>query len=214
MSAAQRWPFSTMLLTLGLALVACGDRVVGETPDGGVGQTDGPLKADAFVPPTNSPCTVGIRVDECCNGAIAVTQAEIDSDECLVAWPIRNWNVPQVCLDRQPKWCSQVDCAMRPPPSRLTERDATGQCVFVDECQTDADCVWASDQRQCCSCGEAVPKLLFDRDPCFGPRPPGSPETCTDACTEEPACGPCMAPGSAICERLDPNGEKTCNTRY
>jgi hypothetical protein len=182
---------AVLSLIMVLASAGCGDRATGLTGDAGVGRDSATL-ADGR-PPLNSPCAIGIRVDNCCTVPQAVTEAELAADLCLVRWPVRS--VPKACAERMPKVCETVDCAMAAPPSRVTAKRPDGSCAFANECETAADCAVAYNARVCCGCGSVWPASVVAADPCLDAQGPANsswpPQTCKEACLAQLLCEPC-----------------------
>ena len=148
----------------------------------------GPLRPDLSLPP--NACVIAIRVDSCCTQPLPAFVMDRTRDPCLVPYPPTD--IPAVCKAKWTVSCDNVDCTWGRPLTRLVEAIPGGSCNWKSECQTDADCVWAEDLRQCCTCGEAYPRSLVAQDPCllaFGTQPPSGP--CTDTCQADCAQPPC-----------------------
>lgn len=144
-------------------------------------------------------CIAAIRVDNCCQPAIPATHDDVDSDPCLVYWPIGWEGIPQECFDLWDPQCALIDCAPWPPASRAMECEQN-MCGYVPECERQDDCTLLVDHRQCCPCPEAWPSSMSDHDPCLLPKgayPPG--DCIPDACD------------GVMCEQCPPDPVVNCS---
>jgi hypothetical protein len=201
------------LLFLVTLTLGCGGRSAGLELDAGAGQSleaghgsdtgrgsngdmwprrdSGAVRPDLSLPP--SACVIAIRVDSCCTQPMPAFVSNLLQDPCLVPYPPKV--IPAEC---KAKWTSNCDaraCTWGRPLSRLVQALPGGSCNWKSECQTDADCVWAKDIRQCCTCGEAYPRSLVAQDLCLqampGTPPPAG--TCPDPCLWDCGQPPCPA---------------------
>jgi hypothetical protein len=118
-------------------------------------------------------------------------------DPCLVPYPAKA--PPKSCLNKWPKYCDLVDCAIARPPTRTVGLDPAGKCVWKSECETSADCLMGIDARSCCPCQAGYPRSLLQTEPCLVEQPttddkPYPPVGCLDACGDTGMkCEPCPA---------------------
>lgn len=208
----MRRPLFLAVSMVSLLLLGCDDRLPPVGDDGGTAPDRG---VDASQPrpdvgliikdlgPQPPECTIGIRVDNCCTNAQAVFTHEMELDPCLVPYPPAV-PYPAECSAQWDPGCDEVDCIFGPPESRLVELNAVfGECQFVDECELPDDCILARDFRHCCSCFEAYPRALVERDRCLITPPQSAvPEECFNpecaaidcvACPGIPAGVDCLA---------------------
>jgi hypothetical protein len=165
----------------------------GSAGSGGSGAGTGGDSASGGSTPLAAGCYLAIRIDECCNAPIPASADEIDFEPCLVTYPIGEIGEALRAQCTLPDYCALVDCAMGLPTSRLVEADASGQCVFVDECATEADCAVATDHRYCCQCPGVFPSALVESETCIGTDYPGL----------EAGCADCSAVSCAGCATVD-----------
>jgi hypothetical protein len=207
-----------------LAVSGCDGRAVGDDQRGAEGNK--PTAAQPTDPtPTNNPnpektpereplpdpdpepvpaddCLLAIRVDECCQPAMPATRQQVAADPCLVPYPPRDRDT-QHCPDLMLEIC---DCSWRAirPTSYLVELASDGQCYFVGECETAADCTVARDfTLSCCACPSVFPRPYVAQQACVVGGPAEDPgddcmEICPDSCGE---CGP---------SPVDSDGEYEC----
>ncbi|HEY5956688.1 MAG TPA: hypothetical protein VIV60_09055, partial [Polyangiaceae bacterium] len=81
-------------------------------------------------------------------------------------------------------------------------------CTFQHECNTDADCVAASNASHCCACSEWVPRQLLSLDTCYTPTGQGVSSSC-ESCKDVLPCDGCPAPPTGTC-RADGTGWRKC----
>lgn len=184
----------TLGLTACLILSACGGRgALGGQDLGPILDTSGASGGDLGVV-TASGCAIGIRVDECCSGALPVSARmfNVPEDPCLVPYvssPHPAERIPQVCQDQWPDSCMLLNCTWSGPISRLVELSPAGECRWKSECSPELnDCDWGVDLRQCCGCGKAIPTALPLEDLCVvnitrvWESWPDNPPGCANAC--------------------------------
>ncbi len=108
------------------------------------------------------------------------------------------------CVWTEPPSCLEIAC----PPLLACPRgyvqgngykDCCYQCVpDPDYCESDADCLFATQPGRCCSCAEAISQRHYDEDPCYSsvkePRP--VPEQCITPTCVDSVC-PCSPPPNA-----------------
>lgn len=115
-------------------------------------------------------CVLAVRLDSCCQQAVAATVQEVEADECLVEFD-RNGKYPQpvvdTCFARIAAQCTATLCELSWPPSLAVVADASGMCSFADECQSAADCAIASDHENGCACPRAWPRSFVDAHECI-----------------------------------------------
>jgi len=133
-------------------------------------------------------CVVGVRVDDCCTQAEAMTRQERDADPCLLPFP-PPWEIPQVCRDRWSVDCAMLNCTWAPPEYRSVVCGSDG-CTTVPECTGESDCVLAVDGNQCCACPDGYPSNMIGRDPCVVPVGEPIPSSCPMMQCEMD-CAPC-----------------------
>ncbi len=227
-----RWPMPLLFCCLLLALGACGGRALTPSADGG--SSDGKVgpSVDGTSIPTNDArragldgirfqvdgpsipkmprCVVAIRTDNCCQAPKPALVSEVESDPCLM--PIRQHRPrPRPSPSCQKKWpavCATMFCASPSAPS-LSAAFVSGQCRYVDECQTRNDCMVAAFKDQCCACGDVFPKAMVLQRPCLDGFPFTQPDlpvppNCSVNC-DAVRCGPCptMGPSQLYCSGAD-----------
>lgn len=149
----------------------------------------------------SSDCVVARKLDECCPRFVPAFRAQLDADECLVAYgsPV-DPKLSQKCFEKAGDRCALVDCAVQPePPSRHAADVGNNRCVFTDECGSKAeDCVLAFDGSACCSCLTAMPADLVASSRCLVPEGKQVPSECgfcgavlCDICPAPPAAAQC-----------------------
>ncbi|MBN1606857.1 MAG: hypothetical protein JW940_09490 [Polyangiaceae bacterium] len=142
-----------------------------------------------------SPCVVARHVDQCCSGAVPASVDDMSKDGCLQ----REQRAPAVETCSKVSDCNKVACGARTPPtpSRVAKRSG-GSCVFANECESDADCVLATNEAYCCGCPEWLPRSLLATDPCFSTATaPVSAECVACPAVSETSCSPCSATTAA-----------------
>jgi hypothetical protein len=125
-----------------------------------------------------------------------VAAEAMSANPCLVPYGLESLPATiAACPDAER--CRMVNCIFPAPPSRIAAPDpaSASGCRFVNECETVADCVVATDLRGCCGCPTVFPRDLALANPCISP--PGPPaglvcNTCGDV-----MCGPCLTPTPA-----------------
>jgi hypothetical protein len=145
-------------------------------------------------------CVVATRIDECCPSWQPVPRGEALQDPCLVAIGERLPfdSAAQSCL---PPFCPEGFCPQALQPSQLAEPSgADGECVFVDECRAESDCVLAIDDGKCCPCPQNLPAPLVEREPCLRDATEAwqSLDECSIPCPLI-ACPECPAPTAPVC---------------
>lgn len=156
-----------LLLSLTLLMFpACGPRLIQPHADDGARRAaDGGVSPEADVlttkePPPPGDCVLATSVSGCCAHFVAATEQEVIDDPCLTAA-----GVPGSSSECNEHLDCDVECDWPRAPSRaISKRDGT--CVFVDECEADADCVVAEDCGQCC-CPDAIALSVATRDECI-----------------------------------------------
>jgi hypothetical protein len=211
---------SVALCLIVTSTVACGTRLAGQTDDSGV-------RADALVPGADSStppnktggCIVAVRADQCCNEAFPAEQKQVDADPCLI--PYENYlarHIPQDCVKKQPKECQYIDCIGKHTVSRIAKRVLDGSCVFASECDTNADCAWGINWRNCCDCGNVYPRAILDADPCLVDVKKPLTGVCKDQCLDNVLCEPCLVAPEVKCvtgRANDKTGNiKVCSPRH
>ncbi len=179
-----------------LGVVGCGGKSESVDPPVDAGTSDGAVKDAASA----GDCVIAVRTDDCCTAAEAVSASEVAKDPC---WELyRPEKIEPQCLAAQPKQCELIDCDYTPPKSRTVQRDAAGQCVFVDECTNNDDCTLAFDYGECCvNCtGKILPKSLVAADPCLSTElfPGAAPADCKTPNCSTVKCASCLP------EKADP----------
>lgn len=196
----------TLLVLLALGLAGCGGRhLPTEHRDAAVADgthRDGTSIPDGFYNPAcakDDDCRVAVRTDNCCESAYPEKVWIVDFDPCLEYWSAYGAvSVPEECLDRWDPQCAYVDCMPGPPPSRVARCDQ-GHCEFALECNDPSACMLVLDVRECCPCPTAVPRALYQVDPCLTKYPQDAfpPEDCyPQACPAMP-CQECPVPTSS-----------------
>jgi len=193
------------------AMIACGEHhEAGAAHDVQSGREDVAGAAgrdagmDSGAAQTAGGCVVALRVGRCCDKYMAVSRAEVQSDECLLpvpANPVRRAELVTRCAESFMEVCDAGPCPeeLRTPPARLAVASG-GKCRFADECHTDADCVVAKSASGCCNCAAAMPASLLETDTCLLPagqmrdRPP----RCA-SCDLTTFCPLCSPPDKARC---------------
>lgn len=140
-------------------------------------------------------CTVVRRVDTCCSTPTAIVVDDLGESPCEQS-PFRAADV-QACPAAQS--CQGTACSNElfgASWTRLAESSG-GQCEFASECETDADCILATNESICCSCPEAIPSRLPSNDPCWVPVGQQAPPNCA-ACQEVLACSACPSAAAAV----------------
>lgn len=225
--AARMLTHSLWLVLVCLALAACSDnRPVSGSQDGQPPSVDAISAVDSSRDSARSPdlgadpqCVIAYRhpTDSqcCCGEHFPALAQEVAADPCLVETGGELWTMPEpeaACGGA----CLPCDCISNPPPSRAVAW--TGErCEFVGECESDADCILATNTRVCCACPEVYPAQLVDTDACLvagslrgDPNPPVS---CAEDCDWQcPMAGDCQGPPTPDCDitaRL-PMGEMIC----
>ena len=103
-----------------------------------------------------------------------------------------------------------------PPLTRIAGRGPDGTCQFLSECETDADCVWALDVRQCCGCPAYYPRSFLASDGCLLSNEPGATSSCPDTVCAQVRCVPpvCLAQtgGCTADSRQAAAGVKACGS--
>jgi hypothetical protein len=159
-------------------------------------------------PIDESVCVVARHADQCCSGPVPASLDDLSKDGCLQ----RLERAPDVRTCSAVSDCNKVACgASTPPtPSRVARRSG-GSCAFANECESDADCVLATNEAYCCGCPEWVPRSLLAADPCFSTAAAAVSAEC-EACppVSETACGACSATAT-VGRCIDGgNGHKKC----
>jgi hypothetical protein len=110
-------------------------------------------------------CFIATRTDTCCPYPFVVSRNEMDEDLCVQPYdhPIE---LPE-CIARRPFGCTTVDCAYSEPLTRVVGRGASGECQYLTECDSDDDCLWVIDARDCCGCPAHYPRALVANNPCL-----------------------------------------------
>ena len=102
-----------------------------------------------------------------------------------------------------PVWsraCKYLDCEFVPPLTRFVGRVPDGTCQFLSECETDDDCVWALDARECCGCPAYYPRSLLATDRCLAALEPGSSSDCPESLCASIRCAlPTCPPQTGKC---------------
>lgn len=213
--------YAKLWIVVALSGIGCDDRLPA-LADGAVKPPDQLVditspEADQRLPPPPDlgpgahECTIGIRVDNCCTNAEAVTARQIEGDACLVSYP-PTFPLPRECEALWDPACDVLDCTFGPPESRLT-LPVQGECRFVNECDLPEDCTIARDAFQCCSCFESTPRSLVEREPCLIPPPQSSlPEECHNPECDLVDCAACPSiPAGSECYLSD-GGFNRCVT--
>lgn len=125
---------------------------------------DGPADATPEAAAADG-CLLAIRTDVCCSDPFVISQYEMDEDPCIQPY-LQPTYLPE-CMARRPSRCELIDCAFTPPLTRVVVRGPDGTCQYFSECETTADCVRASDLRQCCGCPYVYPRALVETDGCL-----------------------------------------------
>jgi hypothetical protein len=200
----------------------CGDRSVANVDQGSAHPADGShyLQREKGVPlpdgsiTSTNPCMIAIRVDDCCTEPIAALVSEVEKDPCLVPYPVRA--IPDECQAKWPARCSAIDCSFAIPKSRLVGLTPLG-CLFVSECQNDADCELVNNVRHCCTCATAYPRSMIEQDACLMPvtmsayPPPG----CNEACNLGVMCDMACPPYQPVsCKLSVPTNDKSLRLCY
>jgi hypothetical protein len=152
-------------------------------------------------------CVLAQHVDQCCSDPVPAAQRELDSNPCLQRWG-RASDVA-ACPNAQP-------CNLRVCPdnfvlgqwTRAVGRSGSG-CAFQHECNTDADCGFASNRSRCCACPEWVPRQLMANDACYVPEGQTVSSAC-DACVEALPCDACPATSNGRCAEDGATGWRKC----
>lgn len=216
MEIVQKMLPNSLLLSLIIFAGACGDRIVNlnpkadsgiESPSVDIGGASPPDKMDFQTAASDSlvrfpSCVIAVRVDDCCTTANVHTQAEVDSDPCLEAWP--HSAIPGACRAKWTDECDLADCTFVEPPSRSVKLEGDF-CRFVDECETAADCVVAVDRRLCCGCAQAYPRASLGEDSCLaqeGAPWSGTPEECIIGECSLELCNECQPPPAVECVQM------------
>lgn len=150
-------------------------------------------------------CVVARRVDQCCSIPIAATERELEQQPCLQRWD-RAADVAACPAAQQCNLRVCPDTFALGPWTRIAERSGSG-CVFKHECNSAADCTFASNRSGCCACPEWVPQQLLTQDPCYvssGQNPGAACDVCVDALP----CDACAASAAGQC--ADGAGWKKC----
>ena len=139
----------------------------------------------------------------------------LQNDPCLVPYPARQ-PIPPQCQAKWPTKCNVIDCADGQPLSRLVAPIPGGSCNWMDECQTDADCVLATNYavQSCCACSYAYPKALLATNQCLLQSCPPSQPCPPPFCPPQWECGmPCGCPAASppVCQKAAPGDPKAKN---
>jgi hypothetical protein len=154
-----------------------------------------------------SACVVARHVDQCCSDPVPASVDDLSKDGCLQ----RLERAPAVQTCSAVSDCNKTACdPSRQIPTRAAERNGDS-CVLANECESDADCVLATNEAYCCGCPEWVPRSLLSTDPCLSTAGaqvsaecvvcPAVSETACPACSAAAAAGRCVDGG---------NGYKKC----
>jgi hypothetical protein len=200
----QNRRFAPLALALALGVGGCGGR--------SVARSDGARGADAQVMPDTMPlradgralpdqgvkvdaapvgaCLIAARFESCCTVAEAAGESQVAADPCLVPWD-RRYERPAACP--LPDVCHSAGvCREAVPLTRVVGPDPVGHCVFLSECGTAGDCVLAVDQRPCCACPTAYPRLQVFNDPCLVALSNWEDgDECSDRCAADVMCEEC-----------------------
>lgn len=149
----------------------------------------------------SGPCVVALRIDDCCQPAVAADAHAVASDPCFVLWP-----PPQIldpaCVARWPAECDRIACRLSGPPSRVAAR-VDGVCRFVDECAEASDCAYATDMRSCCPCADGYPPDFVAQAPCLVTEGEDAPASCLPDCRGV-QCEQCLPPPLLQCAHGTP----------
>jgi hypothetical protein len=164
---------------------------------------------------TDEDCIVAIRTDICCANPFVISRHEIDEDPCIQEY-YSSAPPPAECLAaRRPPSCKYLDCQFEPPLTRIVGRGRDGTCQFLSECETDDDCVWAEDARECCGCPAYYPRSMLAADRCLAALEPGSSSDCPDSlCANIRCVAPTCPPQTGKCTanpRQAAAGVKACS---
>ncbi|MCB9556304.1 MAG: hypothetical protein H6707_09400 [Deltaproteobacteria bacterium] len=200
---------------------ACGARTTSQSTDGGAADARQEIQRS---PDLGSPadaiggtrCVLAIRTDNCCGAALPYRKSEVDNDSCLVEVGPSVQRVVTIgpsdpaCLRKRPEICERIDCDITPPPVRTVAADAQGNCIFTDECQTDADCAPGRYHQGCCPCLDGFPRALIGSEPCVTPVDgvPALPDVCplfdcAMVCETNQTCVPNTDPTTAVCRTVE-----------
>jgi hypothetical protein len=172
---------------------------------GGTSEASGGAGATMGSAGDRGDCAIALRHDRCCPLPEAVSRGELESNPCLQEWTPLGRGVAK------PRACEFPDCdapcLAATPLTRSVALDSDGECRFVSECETAADCVSLFDATACCACPVASPEAWRYPLECLlefsGARPPNC-----DTCSADVACEPCPAAGSLACVGLE--GQRRC----
>jgi hypothetical protein len=154
-----------------------------------------------------SACVVARQVDACCSEPVVVPLSRLESDPCVQLVS----RFPEVSECPAASDCVLVACAEPspiPPRSRVATPDGNGACTYADECETDADCIAATNHAECCSCPVAIPRALVRIDPCWVPTGSAVPAAC-DTCPSFD-CQACPAAPAATRYVVSGSGFRAC----
>jgi hypothetical protein len=184
--------------------------------DAGVIVADAVAHADLTSAPTGADrdCIIAIRTDTCCSEPFVISLHEMDEDPCIQEY--LSGPPAAECVARRPSSCDTTDCAFWPPLTRTVGRIAGGSCQFLSECETDADCVWTFDLRECCGCPAYYPRTLVASDGCLSTGEPNTATSCSNTVCGSVRCAqPSCPQQSAACtadSRQAAAGLKACNS--
>lgn len=153
-------------------------------------------------------CLVVRRVDQCCSIPIAASARDIEREPCLQHWD----RPPDVSKCPGAQRCNLMTCPetfQGGSWSRVAAANGNA-CRFTHECTTDADCGFAADRYQCCSCPAYLPAQLIAKDACYAPADQASAGAC-DSCSAVFPCDACPDVTAASCSE-DSSGLRKCIT--
>jgi len=110
--------------------------------------------------PNIDECVAVIDVSECCAPTFAVTREAFDADPCLVSAVVgARQPYQESCYNPA---CETANCASVADLPHVAALDAEGECVLVDDCAADEDCINAFDIRASCNGRNAAPVAMKD----------------------------------------------------
>jgi hypothetical protein len=160
------------------------------------GAPDARVVADLPAEPTvtDEDCIIAIRTDICCSSPFVISRHEMDEDPCIQKYDSSEPPPAECLAARRPPSCRYLDCEFQPPLTRIVGRGSGGMCQFLSECETDDDCVWALDARECCGCPAYYPRSLLATDRCLAALEPGSSSDCPESLCASIRCAPPTCP--------------------
>jgi hypothetical protein len=190
--------FSGGVSTGGLSGNATGGNATGGNAAGGAAGSDA------------GGCVVVRRLG-CCTDPFAVPAAELAGDPCLVAFDTNVVDGTRLreCAGLPPPGCVPEPCTQPAAPSRSARRDESGACRIVDECETNADCTFATQCCSCCTCSEPMPKSRAANERCIVANDPSIETEPLDCPICPGVCLGCRHDGELACA-ITPSGFRRC----